>query len=293
MKFDVAKAVTDSIIKMIESGVSGNEWKAPWANAFAVPTNYITGKKYRGINVLLLWGAGDSENYKSKYWATYNQWKSKGYTLKDAKNKGKMIVFWKLIDGEKTDKNGNTEKVKIPFLRYSKVFNADLVEGFEEPTENLETITNGERLPSVDKVIEDTGAIIEHGGNRACYIPSVDKINLPTFESFTSVEGYYSTALHELAHWTGHEDRLSRDFSGRFGDESYAFEELIAELSAAFTCSSLGITSETRQDHASYIASWLKVLKNDKKAIITAASQAAKASEYIIAGNAETVKKAA
>jgi len=123
------------------------------------------------------------------------------------------------------------------------------------------------------------------------YIPSVDQIHLPEYDSFKSGAGFYATAFHELAHWTGSKSRLDRQFGGRFGDDAYAFEELVAELSAAFTCARLGVDNETRQDHAKYIASWLRVLKGDKKAILTAASQAKKATDWIVDGKPSTSQK--
>jgi len=291
-KFDIAQAVTNKIIDLIESGqVTGKGWQAPWNKGMALPRNAKTGKFYRGVNVLLLWNAGA---YKSNVWATWKQWKSMGHQPENAKGQGRMIVFWKIIEKKERQPDGSEKVIdKVPFLRYSTVFNADLVPTYEEPDQNA--LDEAERFSNVDSVIESTGANIYHdGGHMAFYRPLTDSIHLPVFKSFDSASGYYSTALHELAHWTGHESRLKRDFSSRFGDNAYAFEELIAELSAAFSCAQLGITAETRQDHAEYIKHWLDVMKGDKNAIITASSQAAKATEYIIeASDSEASKDAA
>lgn len=290
-KFDIAQTVTDKIIALIESGkVTGKNWEAPWNKSMALPRNAKTGKFYRGVNVLLLWNAGD---YRSNMWATWNQWKSMGHLPENAKGQGRMIVFWKILEKKEKQADGS-EKVtaKIPFLRYSTVFNADLVPTYEEP--EITTLDESERFTIAESTMAATGANIAHnGGHRAFYRPVTDSIHLPVFEHFKTSSGYYSTAFHELAHWTGHKSRLDREFGSRFGDNAYAFEELIAELSAAFTCARLGINSETRQDHAEYIKHWLTVLKGDKNAIITASSQAAKASEFILEFSENEQTKAA
>lgn len=292
--FDLHKIVTDKIIKMIEGGMTGDSWEAPWnRTGFDRPVSVATGNPYNGVNVLLLWAARDKGGYTSNTWGTFKAWQKKGYKLNNAKGKGVLIVYWGMNEKTVTDSNGNVTEEKRLVFRYSNVFNADLVEGYEEEKTEQPVTIDGQRNRIADQTINNTGAIINHGGDKAYYIPSVDSIRLPTFESFKTVEGYYSTTFHELAHWTGHKSRLDREFGKRFGDEAYAFEELIAELSAAFTCASLGVSSETRQDHAKYIKSWLKVLKNDSRAITTAASQASKASEFIIKGCAETSEKIA
>jgi len=127
-----------------------------------------------------------------------------------------------------------------------------------------------------------TRADIRHGGNRAFYAIDADRVQLPPFESFADVESYYATLLHELMHWTRHPTRLAREFGRkRWGDEGYAAEELVAELGAAFLCADLAITLEPRPDHANYIASWLTVMKNDKRVIFTAAAHAQRAADYL------------
>jgi antirestriction protein ArdC len=163
------------------------------------------------------------------------------------------------------------------------VFNADQVDGFGEATAGV-AIAPSE---GVDAFIARTGATIVHGGSRACYVPMLDEIHMPERASFigsttsTATETYYSTVLHELTHWTAPAHRCGRDLSGRFGDDAYAMEELVAELGAAFLCGELGITVEPRPDHAQYLAHWLTVLKADKRAIFTAASKAAEAAAFL------------
>ena len=291
-KFDVAKTVTANIIQMIEDGISGDTWQAPWNNVADFPVNAKSKKAYRGTNVLQLWGAKYRRGYTSNYWATFAQWKELGYTLKDAKGHAAMILAYQPYEKTVTDQNGKDTVEQRVYMKYFNVFNADLVEGWVEPeTVTAERLSG--RMAGIDAIIDGTGAEIAYGGNKAFYMPSMDRVQLPEFENFTSVEGFYSTMFHELGHWTGSKSRLDRDLSGRFGSESYAFEELVAELTAAFTCSALGIVTETRQDHAKYVASWLKILENDTRAIMTAASMASKAMEYIIAGETAEQSKAA
>ena len=289
-KFDVAQAVTDRIISLIESGKATGKWVAPWNRGMVLPKNAKTGQFYRGVNVLLLWNSGD---YTSNVWATWKQWESMGHTPENAKGQGRMIVFWKILEKKEKQADGSDKVVKkTPYLQYSRVFNADLVPTYQEP--ECSKLDESERFDAAENLMKATGANISNdGGHRAYYSPVTDSIHLPKFEHFNDASGYYSTAMHELAHWTGHTSRLNREFGKRFGDQAYAFEELIAELSAAFTCAHLGITAETRQDHAEYVADWLKALKGDRNAIITASSQAAKASEFIMAFDQTAEAKAA
>lgn len=286
----VAKIVTDKFIQMIEDGQADGKWNPCWNRGMSMPRNASTGNNYRGINVLLLWGAQVEEGYTHPIWATFKQWQKAGYKLKDAKGKGKLVVFWKIIERESTAKDGSTEISKIPFLRYSTVFNCEHAEGYEAELANMPQLDVSERIPSIDSVIDETGANIVYGGHRACFIPSMDQICLPHFADFHDAHGFYGTAFHELAHWTGHKSRLDRNLTGRFGDHAYGMEELIAELSAAFTCAELGLEPTARADHAKYIKGWLEKIREDHSAIITAASKAAKATEYVLAGTeAETL----
>lgn len=137
------------------------------------------------------------------------------------------------------------------------------------------------RLENADRFFAQLPAIVKHGGDRAFYSPTGDFIQMPEFSQFKSPEAYVSTLAHELSHWSGASNRLNRDLSGRFGDERYSAEELVAELTASFVCADLQIRSEPRRDHAPYLASWLKVLRNDKRAIFTAASMAQEATTYL------------
>lgn len=295
MKRDIAQEITNQIIALIEAGQTDGTWQAPWVTlAGAMPCNAFTGVNYRGINTLLLWHATSQYGYTSSQWATFNRWKTEGYKLSDAKGRGQLIVFWQRVIKEDRD----TGEVKaFPILKSYIVFNADHAVNLEtgQPFSADDAADVLPDQPDADgdwldaqTVLDDAGADLVHGGNRACYNPSRDQVHMPMRETFKSLAAYYCTGYHELAHWTGHDTRLSRNLSGRFGSEAYAAEELIAELAAAFTAATVGIDPVTRVDHAKYISSWLRVLRNDKRAIITAAGHAQRASDYIL-GHREPV----
>jgi antirestriction protein ArdC len=289
---NVYETVTANIVAAIESGAG--EFQMPWHRATThdgLPTNALTGAEYRGSNVLSLWVAGMAKGYTSNRWATYKQWAELGAQVRKGE-KSATGIFFQMIErkGATQPDTDRTNKAAgmVPFARAFHLFNAEQVDGYTVAASPRADIT--ETLAGVDAAIAQTGARITHAGSRAFYRPSTDEIYMPERAAFTgtdtstATESYYSTLLHELTHWTGHDSRLSRDFtrSNRFGDEAYAGEELVAELGAAFLCARLGITNTPRPDHARYLASWLKVLKGDAKAIVRAASDAQKAADYII-----------
>jgi antirestriction protein ArdC len=187
----------------------------------------------------------------------------------------------------KTDsETGETAERNIAFLKSYTVFNAQQIEGLPEHYyPKAKTVEAAEVMPRIahaEAFAQATGAKITHGGAKAFYMPSADRVQMPPFESFRDATAYYATLIHELTHWTKHPKRLDRDFGRkRFGDQGYAMEELVAELGAAFLCADLDLSPEPRPDHASYIASWLKVLREDKRAIFTAASHAQRAADYL------------
>ena len=285
-KRDFMQDVTDRIIADLEAGVA--PWVKPWkGNAgFAgegFPVNHITGKSYRGINTMLLWMASPSGR-----WLTYKQAKDIGGNVKKGE-KGTQIVFWKKLAVKDKDNEQNGDKTKfIPFMRSYTVFSIEQCEGIEAPEVN-NTDPVEVKIDKAEELLKQ--ATVHHGGDRAFYSPSHDSITLPAQAAFKSTEDYYATALHELTHWTSHKDRCNRDVKNGFGSQAYAREELVAEIGAAFQCAHLGI--EGKLQHSSYIASWLEVLKKDKKAIFTAAGQAQKAFDFIhgISYEAEAVKE--
>ena len=268
MKNDIQQQITNTIIDMMET--AGANWSKEWA-AIDAPNNISSGKNYTGINTLVLSAQAVRQGYDSNVWGTYKQWADKGAQVKKGE-KATGGIFYKTL--EIKDKETD-EKKRIPMLREFKLFNAHQVEGFEIPASiELEPV---ERDASVDRYIKATGAIIGHGGDSAFFMPSEDRIQMPRIETFTSSNAYYATLLHELTHWTGHKSRLDRLTHARFGSTDYAKEELVAELGAAFQCQLLGVTSEPMENHAKYLNSWIKVLKEDKKAIFKASALAQKA----------------
>lgn len=274
IKRDVYQDVTNKILALMEQ--HGTDWNKPWraAGGNTLPVNIVSGKHYRGINIAILLSSG----YENQVWGTYKQWKDKGAQVRKGE-RSTQIVFWKPMTIE--DKETGEEK-DILFARGYCVFNVAQVDGYELTVTDDES-AEFEPHDAAQAVLDGSGAVIRHGQGGAFYVPSQDYIGLPFPETFLERDGYYATALHELTHWTGHKSRCDRDFkpTQRFGDEAYAFEELVAELGAAFLCASTGISAEPRPDHAKYLNSWIKVLKHDKKAIFTAASKAQQAVDYI------------
>lgn len=288
-KRDNYQIVTDTIVCMLESGTK--PWQKGWKDGgfnLSVPVNASTGKPYRGINTLLLWGSAEERGFQSNQWLTFNQAKAMGAKVKKGE-KSSTIVFYSEFEKE----NDKGEEVKIPFLKSFSVFNLAQIDNLPDhlvvPVADSIDDTK-ERIARADAWVSQIGADVRHGGNRAFYRSSGDFIQMPEFSAFHESEAYYATLAHELTHWTGIESRLNREFGKKFGDSAYAFEELVAELSAAFTCARLGISDQPREDHASYLASWLKVLKADKRAIFTAASKAQQACDYLfeMAGDYES-----
>lgn len=286
---DVHQQVTDQIIAAIERGAG--DYTMPWhvsGIAQNRPSNILTGKRYRGVNVLALWIAAQRLGYATGTWGTYRQWAEKGAQVRKGE-KASLIVFYKPL--ERSDVNANTGEIESSrhlFARASWVFNADQVDGWTPPA--AEPVANPvESLERTERFVAFTGAKILHGGGMAYYRPATDHIQMPERTSFTgtatsgATESYYAVLLHELTHWTGAKHRLDRGFGDRFGGNAYAMEELVAELGAAFLCSDLGVTLTPRPDHAAYVANWLSALKSDKKAIFTAASKAAQAADFLAA----------
>jgi len=183
-------------------------------------------------------------------------------------------------DGE----SGEESERDIPFLKDYTVFNVEQIDGlpahFTAPAEAV--LDPVQRIAHAEGFFSATGATVRHGGNQAYYSVASDLVQMPFFETFRDAESYYATLAHELTHWTRHPSRLDRSLGRkRFGDEGYAMEELVAELGAAFLSADLGLTPEPREDHAAYIGNWLNVLKNDKRAIFTAASHAQRAADFL------------
>lgn len=266
------ESVTNRIIQKIESG-DLNEWLQSWSAGDLM--NPASGTRYKGINYMLLKLAG----FKNPNWLTFKQISAKGGRVKKGE-KSTQIIYFKKLDIEEKNKEGETVKKQIPMLRGYLVFNADQCEGL--PTElYAEPQPVEKKFSNLFNVATNSGFKIELGGNRACYSPLTDSISMPEVESFISTENFEAVLLHELTHLTGHETRLNRlNKFASFGSSSYAFEELIAELGSAFACAKLGIKGEMQ--HAEYINSWLQVLRKDTKAIFRAATEAQKACDFLL-----------
>lgn len=238
------------------------------------------GKPYRGINVLMLNVAAMSGNYTDSRWLTFKQANEIGARIRRGEH-GTQIVFYRLR--EKKDATGSaadaTAKRGIPMLKSYTVFNASQLESLPERFVQCPALV-WEPIGCAEQLISQTGAVIRHGGNRAYYLPTDDFIQLPPVASFSQSDDYYSTALHELCHWTGHPSRLNRALGRLHGKEAYAYEELVAEIGAAFLCAHCGLPA--RLEHASYIDSWLDALRRDKRLIFVAASAAQKAVDFVL-----------
>ena len=294
---DVYSRVTDKIIADLEQGV--RPWVKPWQAGHAgdritLPVRH-NGLPYQGINILLLWGEQLEKAFQSNRWMTFKQAQALGANVRKGEH-GTLVVYANKVTRTDTDDQGDEIEREIPFMKGYTVFNVDQIENLPaayrtepEPVENepLELIEHAEAF------FAKTGAVIRHGGNKAYYARAQDRVQLPIPESFDTAQSYAATKAHEITHWTSHTSRLDRQLGKRFGDDAYAAEELIAEMGAAFLCAQLGLTPEVREDHAAYLDHWLKVLKADKKAIFTAASQAQKACEFLFSLQREKAQQAA
>jgi antirestriction protein ArdC len=296
---DIYQTVTDRIVAQIEQGAGA--LRMPWhsrhgASEMSLPHN-VTGRAYRGVNVPVLWATAAAFGYESSIWATYNQWQERGCQVRKGE-KSAMIVFWKSIAvSSKGDDGEDNDETRLIAKAYF-VFNAAQVDGFDESKitkapQSVEDLSEDQRIASAESFFAGTGSVVRHGGNKAFYTSGGDYVQMPEFGQFTDPQAYYAVLGHEHVHWTGASSRLDRQFGARFGDQAYAFEELVAELGAAYLCAVLGLANEPREDHASYIASWLRTLKGDKKAIFTAASKAQAAVDYLQSLQASETRSAA
>ncbi len=277
---DTYQRITDAVIEQLEAGTK--PWIRPWrgnSRGSLVPRR-VTGEAYRGINVLMLWLASELAGYEENTWLTYRQAQELGGQVRKGEKGALVVKYGTFAPKEREDDDDRG----IPYLKGYTVFNVEQIENlpqeFYRPAEALST-TQVPHLEAVETFVRNTGAVITYGGTTACFRPTPDDILLPDRVRFVDEVHLYSTLLHEMSHWSGAKHRLDRDLSGRFGSESYAVEELVAELSASFLCADLGVAHDPRGNTASYLESWLKVLKNDKRAIVSAAAKAQAAADYL------------
>lgn len=288
--------ITAKIIAAIERdpGKPSLPWRPRGGMPLWMPVNVATGNGYSGINVVSLWATAEHAGYNAPLWATYKQWQALGAQVRGGQKSALIVKYGEF---EVEPKEGDPlDDGKRLFIKRAHVFNVAQVDGYAMP-EAPEPLGPIARIAAADAFIAATGARIEHGGESAFYRPSADVIRMPDeglfvgTDSMTRDEGYYAVLLHELAHWTGHDRRLARKLRNRFGDAEYAAEELIAEIASAFLCADLQITQDTRPDHAQYVANWLQLLKNDPKAIFTAAAAAERAAKYLRGLQPSTMSK--
>lgn len=309
---DLYAEVTESVVKALEHA---GKWSRPWAQLGLGASNprNTEGRPYRGVNTVLLWASALEHGYASGEWGTFKAWfRDREATPDEVEAAERGEAEWtRQVDGEwrtttrcvrrgehatlvalfkPTRRRARPEQVasgeadddgRVPslYLTYYNVFAGEQVHGWEPTALDLDPV---ERDAAADAFFEAVGADVRHGGDRAFYAPGPDFIGLPDPDQFVDAGAYYATSAHEHGHWTGHKTRLARDFTGRFGDDAYAMEELVAELTAAFVCARLGLEPTVRDDHASYVAHWVRVLKSDERAVVTAASNAQRATDFLV-----------
>ena len=300
-RIDVYGAITSQIIAAIEAGADHPQM--PWHCSGSIierPVNVASGKTYRGVNTVALWASAHCQHFTTGLWGTYRQWAAKGAQVRKGE-KSSFIVFYKDMtptEAEQSASDGDDDARRRFMARASHVFNVAQVDGYVAPQMDS-TVDPVSPCDRAEQLVAASGAAITIGGMSAHYDRRGDVIAMPDRFRFTGTktstasEGWYSTLLHELTHWSGAEHRLARIFGTRFGDDAYAMEEMVAELGAAFLCGDLGITVEPRPDHADYIGHWLRIMKGDRKAIFTAASAANKAADYLLSFGHPRLREAA
>lgn len=273
----IYQEITDSIIAELERGAT--PWIKPWNAPLSADKNIASGKAYRGINRLLLAMISGIKGYTVPSWGTYDQWQKLGGNVRKGEKAAK-IIFWSQAKDKKAEASG--EDKFYQFARAYCVFNVAQVDGIDIIASEDQPVSDNQKIEACEQRISATQAKYSIGGDTACYIPSIDSIKMPALNTFQSAEHYYATFFHELTHWTSDKTRCDRDLSkGRFGNADYAFEELVAELGAAFLCQQHGIKGDLR--HAGYIDHWLKCLKSDSRAIFKASALAQQAADFLLA----------
>ncbi len=280
-KEDLYQTVTDTIVSELERGVA--PWVQPWRTLDARfgggPFNGHTSRGYRGVNVLLLLITAMKKGYQDPRWFTYRQAQTLGAQVRRGE-KSTLVIFWKQLKvRENADERSDDDRKSVPLLRSYAVFNAEQCEGIPALAK-VEVKAPELRHAEVEGLFTRHRVDVRHGGSQAFFAPELDFIQMPPVQAFESEEHYWGTKLHELTHWTGHKFRLDRELGKRFGTEAYAAEELVAEMGSAFLCAHLGIQGRLR--HPEYIGHWLKVLKDDKRAVFKASSLAQAAADFVL-----------
>jgi antirestriction protein ArdC len=273
----VYEIITEKIIKQLESGVA--PWRKPWT--CQTPANLITQKEYRGLNVFTL----ASQGFPSRFWLTFNQATKLGGRIRKGE-KSSLVIFWNLgAERETTTQNGEKETSRPFLLRYYSVFNLSQAEGIDIPASLLQETRTNDPIITCEQIVDNMPSPPGfEQSDKAWYSPNNDLVGMPARGLFHSSEEYYATEFHELAHSTGHPKRLHRenfDSPVSFGSESYSKEELIAEMTAAMLCGIAGIEQNTLENSAAYLNTWIARLKSDSRLLVSVASQAQKAADFI------------
>lgn len=278
---DLYAEVTNTIIEALEAGT--RPWVKPWtANGSTDLPLRSNGVPYRGINVLTLWLSGAARGFASPYWMTFRQAKELGGSVRKGERSTLVVYASKITKSETDDATGERTEKTIPFLKSYPVFNVCQIDGlpahyYPAPV----PVTTEGKDDYAEAYIRNTGADIRQQGSQPLYNPAGDFILCPPIGAFDCPLSFYETITHEIVHWTGHKSRLDRFATKRPGISEYAFEELIAEMGAAFLCSALGLTPAPREEQAAYIGEWLKALRSDKRMIFSAATKAQAAVDYL------------
>lgn len=282
----IREEITESILESLKSGLS--PWRMPWL--VHASQNVVSHKRYRGINTMLLNIHRNKFRFSSPIYGTFKQWKDMGFHVKKRPNDvkegqwGCQIVFYNLLQKTQILANGEEKEYTIPLMRQYTVFNADQVDGDKGKLPQFNEPEVVQVCEKAEKIISEQNADIRIGGDYAAYNSEEDFISMPKRELFNSTNSFYGTMFHELIHWTGHKSRLNRISKlSRFGNETYAAEELVAEIGGCFLLaeSELPVLSQL-ENHVSYIQNWMKILKHDKKFIFQAASSATQAVDLLI-----------
>jgi antirestriction protein ArdC len=281
MKRDLYSEVSARIVAELEKGAA--HWVRPWSATPGAntPCNAASNRPYSGCNVVLLWMAQAAAGYRSPRYLTFKQALELGGHVRKGE-RGTRVYFVKQLQVRDKGADDDAPTRLVPMMREYTVFNVDQCDGLPD------SVTTGKpmrvhnpdtRDELADEFLRSTGADIREGNGEAYYVPSRDFISMPSFAGFRGADHFYSTAFHEMIHWTARKSRLDRDLKNRFGSLEYGAEELIAELGSAFLCAEFGFDGDLR--HAGYIAHWIELLKADKRAFFTACSQASKAADYL------------
>jgi antirestriction protein ArdC len=275
---EIRQSITNSLIQSLSEGRI--PWRKPWVSIGGprMATNFVTNRRYQGINVPITLLAESKNHWPISYWATFNQFRSIGCRIRKGA-KATTIVYWSQIKKTVEDKNGDSVEKTIPYLKTWNIFNVAQAEGeaiekfHAQPVLKTFDVDEAE----FDATVAATDARIDHGHELAAYLPLEDRIILPDVGRFDSWQDYAATTLHELAHWSQPKHRMNIE-------GSYAENELFAEITSSYLMAALGIPhADEMRNSKAYIQSWVSRLSDDPKAIFKASSAASKAADYLLA----------